>query len=59
MANGTTRNAISQLIIKGKPASAEMTEEMDILATGKGTKIELKAGASEHNHSSESLHSRK
>ncbi len=59
MANGTTRNAISQLILKGKSANAEMQEEMDILAKGKGTKIELKASASSHNHSSEALHKRK
>ena len=59
MANGTTRNAISQLILKGKNAGSEMQEEMDILANGKATKIELKSGASSHNHSSESLHSRK
>lgn len=59
MANGTTRNAISQLILKGKPATAEMQEEMDILARGKGLKIDLKAGANPNNHSSEALHIRK
>lgn len=57
MANGTTRNAISQLILKGKPATAEMQEEMDILARGRGQKIPLKAGASEHNHSNDTLQS--
>lgn len=56
MANGTTRNALSQMALKGKGGASEMQEEMDILAQGKGTKIELKASASEHNHSSESLH---
>lgn len=59
MANGTTRNAISQLILKNKNPNQEMQEEMDILAAGKAPKIELKASASEHNHSSEALHVRK
>lgn len=59
MANGTTRNAISQLILKGKSAASELNEEMDILAKGKGKKIDLKAGASSHNKSDESLHRRK
>lgn len=51
MANGTSRNAISQLILKGKGGDQEMNEEMAILKRGKGEKIPLKAGASEHNHS--------
>lgn len=59
MANGTTRNALSQMQLKGKKAPQEMAEEMDILAAGKGSKIELKAGANSSNHSSEALHKRK
>lgn len=58
MANGTTRNAISQIILKGKTGVSEVQEEMDILAKGKGAKISLKNPTS-NNHSSESLHSRK
>lgn len=59
MANGTTRNAISQLILKGKGGKEEMNQEMDILAAGKGAKIELKASRNSNNHSSEELHKRK
>lgn len=59
MANGMTRNAISQIVLNGKNGNTEMNEEMDIINRGKGKKIDLKAGASSHNHSSESLHSRK
>ncbi len=58
MANGMTRNSISQLILKGKNGQSEMIEEMDILAKGKGPKIPLKNPTS-NNHSSESLHQRK
>ncbi len=60
MASGSTRNAISQLILKGKNAGAEMDEEMNLLASGKGgSKIDLKAGKSDHNRASESFHKRK
>lgn len=58
MSNGTVRNALSQMELDNKAGGAELSEEMDILAQGKGSKIELK-NPTEHNHSSEALHIRK
>lgn len=59
MSNGTIRNALSSLQIKGKPAGDEQDEMKAIEDRGFGEKINLKSGASEHNHSSEALHKRK
>ncbi len=58
MANGTVRNALSSIQLKGKSGQSEMQEEMDILAKGKGQKVPLKNPTS-NNHSSESFHTRK
>ncbi len=46
-----TRNALAELQLKGKGAKEEMNEEMIRLGKDKPSKLPLKAGASEHNHS--------
>lgn len=59
MSNGTVRNALADLQLKGQAGPEEMKREMDILAKGHGNKIPLKAGKSEHNHSTDALRSKK
>lgn len=50
MANGSTRNALAQMELKGENASMEMNEELKRLDQKDATKIPLKY-PSEHNHS--------
>lgn len=57
MANGTTRNALAQIALRKGSGNEEMSAEMAILAKGRGNRIPLKAGASEHNHSVDKLRS--
>lgn len=58
MANGTTRNALSQMQLNKSGADKETNEEMAILQRGHGEKISLK-NPSEHNHSTNTLRSKK
>jgi hypothetical protein len=50
MASGMTRNALTQIQLKGKSGQAEMNEEMIRLSKKQATKIPLK-NPTEHNHS--------
>ncbi len=50
MANGMTRNALTQMQLKNKGAKEEMNEELIRLSKKDATKIPLK-NPSEHNHS--------
>lgn len=59
MANGTSRNANADLILKRENGNKQMSEEMAILKKGHGNKIPLKAGKSVHNHSVDTLRSKK
>ena len=48
--NGMTRNALSQIQLKGKSGNQEMNEEMIRLTKKQATKIPLK-NPTAHNHS--------
>lgn len=59
MANGATRLAEAAMVNDGESATSENDTMKSIYDSGKLPKQSLKASASSHNHSDESLHSRK
>lgn len=57
MANGTTRTALAEMQLEGDSPTAE-NDEMKDLDKGNLPKFPLKAGASEHNHSTAANHAK-
>lgn len=58
MANGTTRNALSQIALRKGKGNEELNEELAVEKRGHGKKIDLKY-PSPHNHSTDTLNGNK